>query len=82
VPVAEQTEALTTAHTLLCGPRWEPICPMRAGHHMEGRHLVTATIFAPQALIVILLLALILFGWKKFPEVASGLGTAMHEFHG
>jgi len=80
--VAEQTEALTPAHTLLCGPLWEPICPVRAGQNVEGRHLVTATIFAPQALIVILLLALIFFGGKKVPEVASGLGTAMREFHG
>lgn len=48
--------------------------------HVEGLHLVTANIFAPQELIVILLLALIFFGGKKLPEVASGLGKAMREF--
>jgi sec-independent protein translocase protein TatA len=47
---------------------------------MEGLHVVTANIFAPQELIVILLLALIFFGGKKLPEVASGLGKAMREF--
>ena len=47
---------------------------------MEGLHLVTANIFAPQELIVILLLALIFFGGKKLPEVASGLGKALREF--
>jgi TatA/E family protein of Tat protein translocase len=82
VPVAEQTEALTTAHTLLRGTLWEPICPVKAGQNVEGLHLVTANIFAPQELIVILLLALIFSGWKKLPEVASGLGKAMREFHG
>jgi sec-independent protein translocase protein TatA len=47
---------------------------------MEELHVVTANIFAPQELIVILLLALIFFGGKKLPEVASGLGKAMREF--
>jgi sec-independent protein translocase protein TatA len=47
---------------------------------MEGLHLVTANIFAPQELIVVLLLALIFFGAKKLPEVASGLGKAIREF--
>jgi sec-independent protein translocase protein TatA len=47
---------------------------------MEGLHPVTANIFAPQELIVILLLALIFFGGKKLPEVASGLGKAVREF--
>ncbi len=47
---------------------------------MDGRHLVTANIFAPQELIVILLLALVFFGGKKLPEVASGLGKAIREF--
>ena len=47
---------------------------------MEQLHPVTASIFAPQELIVILLLALIFFGGKKLPEVASGLGKAVREF--
>ena len=42
--------------------------------------MVTANVFAPQELIVILLLALVFFGGKKLPEVASGLGKAMREF--
>jgi len=32
-------------------------------------------------LIVILLLALLLFGAKKLPELARGMGLAMKEFH-
>ena len=47
---------------------------------MEGLQVVSANIFAPQELVVILLLALIFFGGKKLPEVASGLGKALREF--
>lgn len=34
----------------------------------------------PMELFVILLIALLLFGGKKLPEVARGLGKGMHEF--
>jgi sec-independent protein translocase protein TatA len=47
---------------------------------MGGAELLKAELFAPQDLIVILLLALMLFGGKKLPEVASGLGKALREF--
>jgi sec-independent protein translocase protein TatA len=47
---------------------------------MSGPDLLKAELFAPQDLIVILLLALMLFGGKKLPEVASGLGKALREF--
>lgn len=36
--------------------------------------------FAPQELIIILLIALVLFGGKKLPEVGSALGKAIREF--
>jgi len=33
-----------------------------------------------QELMVILVIALVLFGGKKLPELARGLGKSMHEF--
>jgi sec-independent protein translocase protein TatA len=48
---------------------------------MHGVELVTANIFAPQELLLILLLALVFFGGKKLPEAARGLGQAVREFH-
>ena len=34
----------------------------------------------PQQLIIILVIVLLLFGAKKIPELAKGLGTGMREF--
>jgi sec-independent protein translocase protein TatA len=47
---------------------------------MSGIDLVQANIFAPQDLMLILLIALLLFGGKKLPEIGSSLGKAMREF--
>ncbi len=47
---------------------------------MSELTLIQATMFAPQDLMVILVLALVLFGGKKLPEIGSSLGKAMREF--
>ena len=47
---------------------------------MGGMDLVQANLFAPQDLMVILLLALVFFGGKKLPEIGRSLGKAMREF--
>ena len=35
---------------------------------------------SPMQLIIVLVIVLLLFGAKKIPELAKGLGTGMHEF--
>jgi len=47
---------------------------------MSGGELVQANLFAPQDLMVILIIALVLFGGKKLPEIGSSLGKAIREF--
>ena len=47
---------------------------------MSGMDLVQANMFAPQDLMLILLLALVCFGGKKLPEIGRSLGKAMREF--
>jgi sec-independent protein translocase protein TatA len=47
---------------------------------MSGVELVQANMFAPQDLMVILVIALVLFGGKKLPEIGSSLGKAIREF--
>jgi sec-independent protein translocase protein TatA len=47
---------------------------------MRELTLIQANMFAPQDLMVILVLALVLFGGKKLPEIGSSLGKAMREF--
>jgi sec-independent protein translocase protein TatA len=47
---------------------------------MGGPEIVQAEIFAPTQLLLVLGLALLFFGGKKLPEIASGLGKAMREF--
>jgi TatA/E family protein of Tat protein translocase len=42
--------------------------------------MIEANMFAPQELIIILLIALVLFGGKKLPELGSSLGKAIREF--
>jgi sec-independent protein translocase protein TatA len=37
-------------------------------------------LFAPTHLVVLLLVALLLFGAKRLPEVGRSLGTGMREF--
>ena len=46
---------------------------------MGGMDLVQANMFAPQDLMLILLLALVCFGGKKLPEIGRSLGKAMRE---
>jgi len=50
------------------------------GVPMSELTLIQANMFAPQDLMVILILALVLFGGKKLPEIGSSLGKAMREF--
>jgi sec-independent protein translocase protein TatA len=38
-------------------------------------------LFAPQHLILILLIVLLLFGGKKIPELMRGLGKGIREFN-
>ncbi len=47
---------------------------------MGGMDLVQANMFAPQDLMLILLIALVFFGGKKLPEIGRSLGKAMREF--
>ncbi len=47
---------------------------------MAGMDLVQANIFAPQDLLLILLIALFFFGGQKLPEIAKGLGQGLREF--
>jgi TatA/E family protein of Tat protein translocase len=47
---------------------------------MNGLTLIQDNMFAPQDLMVILILALVLFGGKKLPDIGSALGKAMREF--
>ena len=35
---------------------------------------------SPQELFIVFLIVLLLFGGKKIPEIARGLGKGMHEF--
>ncbi len=39
-------------------------------------------IFAPQHLILVLIIALIIFGPKRLPEIGRGLGKGIREFKG
>ena len=48
--------------------------------HMSGIDLVQANIFAPQDLLLVLLIALFFFGGQKLPEIAKGLGRGLREF--
>lgn len=47
---------------------------------MDGMNLVQANMFAPQDLMLIMLIALLCFGGKKLPEIGRSLGKAMREF--
>ena len=47
---------------------------------MAGIALVQANIFAPQDLLLVLLLALFCFGGQKLPAIAKGLGRGLREF--
>ena len=39
-------------------------------------------IFAPQHLILVLIIALVIFGPKRLPEIGRGLGKGIREFKG
>ena len=47
---------------------------------MAGIDLVQVNIFAPQDLLLILLIALFFFGGQKLPEMAKGLGQGLRAF--
>ena len=47
---------------------------------MAGIALVQANIFAPQDLLLVLLIALFFFGGQKLPAMAKGLGQGLREF--
>jgi sec-independent protein translocase protein TatA len=42
--------------------------------------VIQANIFAPQDLLLMLLIALFFFGGKQLPEIARGLGQGLREF--
>ena len=42
---------------------------------------IIATLFAPQDLLFIFVIVLLLFGAKKLPELAKGMGQAIREFN-
>jgi sec-independent protein translocase protein TatA len=58
----------------------DAIGTIRGGIDMSGVELIQANMFAPQDLMVILIIALVLFGGKKLPEIGSSLGKAIREF--
>ncbi len=41
---------------------------------------ILATFFSPQDMLLIFLVILLLFGAKKLPELAKGMGQAVREF--
>ena len=43
-------------------------------------HMQMLAAFTPTALIIVLVLILLIFGGKKLPELARGLGKARREF--
>ena len=47
---------------------------------MRELTLIQTTMFAPQDLMVILVLAPVLFGGKKLPDIGTSLGKARREF--
>jgi sec-independent protein translocase protein TatA len=48
---------------------------------MSLLHLATfANLFSPGDMFIILLIVLVLFGAKKLPELARGMGQAIREF--
>ena len=53
---------------------------VKGDRHMGGVDLVQANMFAPQDLMLILLIALVFFGGKKLPEIGRSLGKAIREF--
>jgi sec-independent protein translocase protein TatA len=48
---------------------------------LETPEILTANIFGPDILIIVVI-ALFLFGGKKFPEIAKGLGEGIRNFKG
>lgn len=47
---------------------------------MIPQHFQTANIFAGEDLLAILAVAVLLFGGKKLPELAKGLGEGIRNF--
>jgi len=41
-----------------------------------------ATIFSPTDILIVILIAVLLFGGKKIPELAKGLGEGIRNFKG
>ena len=56
---------------------------MDVGYSVDGRTIMTPILAfgeSPWHITLLLLVALLLFGGKKLPELARGLGEAMKEF--
>lgn len=47
---------------------------------MMNMQPIVATFFSPQDMLLIFLVILLLFGAKKLPELAKGMGQAVREF--
>ena len=47
---------------------------------MKPKLITMGDLFAPQHLILILLIIVLLFGGKKIPELMRGLGKGIREF--
>jgi len=45
-----------------------------------GQELVFTGLESPTHLIIVLVIVLVLFGGKRIPELAKGLGTGLREF--
>jgi len=82
-------EALTTAREARALPRHEALSFVNSPCNFRGQPDVEAHIMSLLAsfmnlagpdLIVILLIILVLFGAKKLPELAKGMGQAVREF--
>ena len=48
---------------------------------MISKILVLLSMFAPEHLILVLVIVLLLFGGKKIPELMRGLGKGIREFN-
>ena len=54
--------------------------PKGITHYQKFKHKGVILRIGYQEILVILLILILLFGAKKIPELAKGLGTALREF--